>query len=69
MYTGATFSVFPHTQPAPPEGRDLAGAAGPSITCRGEKQFHLFFNGKAFSWTFLLATVQFPILGVDFLSH
>ncbi len=35
----------------------------------GEKQFQLYFNGKTFLWPFLLAAVQFPILGVDFLRH
>jgi hypothetical protein len=33
------------------------------------KQLFLSFTGKAFSWSFLLAAVQFPILGVDFLRH
>jgi transposase InsO family protein len=27
------------------------------------------FGGKSFSWSFLLAAVDFPILGADFLSH
>ncbi len=26
-------------------------------------------NGQQFSWDFLLAEVEFPILGVDFLHH
>jgi hypothetical protein len=26
-------------------------------------------NGAAFSWNFLLADVQFPIIGIDFLRH
>jgi len=26
-------------------------------------------NGKLFTWIFLLADVQFPILGVDFFKH
>jgi hypothetical protein len=65
--TGASFSVFPHSSTSPPCGPALAGAAGQSIPCWGEKQFQLLFNGKAFSWPFLLASVQFPIIGVDFL--
>ncbi len=67
--TGAAFSVFPHSSPDPPCGPALAGAAGQSIPCWGEQQFQLSFTGKAFSWPFLLAAVQFPIIGVDFLRH
>jgi hypothetical protein len=63
------FSVFPHSSDRPPCGPALAGAAGRPIPCWGEKQFHLSFNGKEFSWPFLLAAVQFPIIGVDFLRH
>jgi hypothetical protein len=47
----------------------LAGAADQPILCWGEKQFQLSFNGKVFSMPFLLAAVQFPILGVDILHH
>jgi hypothetical protein len=69
MDTGAVFSVFPHTSTSPPCGPALAGAAGQPNPCWGEKQLQLSLNGKAFSWSFLLATVQFPILAVDFLMH
>ncbi len=67
--TGAVFSVFPHSSPSRPDGPALAGAAGQPTPCWGEKQFQLSFNGRSFTWTFLLAAVQFPILGVDFLRH
>jgi hypothetical protein len=67
--TGAAFSVFPHSSSSPPVGPALAGAAGQPILCWGERQFRLSFNGKVFLWPFLLVTVQFPILGVDFLRH
>ncbi len=30
---------------------------------------NLSFQGKHFTWTFLLAAVSFPIIGVDFLRH
>ncbi len=69
MYTGAAFSIFPHSSTSLPCGPALAGAAGQPILCWGEKQFQLSFNGKGFSWPFLLAAVQFPIIGVDFLHH
>jgi hypothetical protein len=29
----------------------------------------LSFQGRRFSWTFLLAAVSFPIIDVDFLRH
>jgi hypothetical protein len=67
--TGAAFSVFPYTSASSPSGPALAGAAGQPIPCWGEKQLSLSFGGKAFRWSFLLAAVQFPILGVDFLRH
>ncbi len=67
--TGAAFSVFPHFSASPACGPALTGAAGQSIPCWGEKQFQLSFDGKAFSWQFLLAAVQFLIIGMDFLRH
>ncbi len=67
--TGAAFSVFPHSSASPPLGPALAGAVGQSIPCWGEQQFQLLLNGTSFTWQFLLAAVQFPIIGVDFLRH
>jgi hypothetical protein len=61
--------VFPHFSPSSLSGPAITGAAGQPIPCWGEKQFHLSFGGQAFTWPFLLATVQFPIIGVDFLRH
>jgi hypothetical protein len=37
--------------------------------CWGEKQLPVQFLGRRFTWTFLLAKVEFPILGADFLKH
>jgi hypothetical protein len=67
--TGASYSIFPHTSAATPSGPRLRGAAGQLIPCWGEKTFDLSFQGRQFSWTFLLAAVSFPIIGVDFLRH
>ena len=39
------------------------------IPCWGERQMALIFHGRRFEWPFLLAKVQFPIIGVDFLRH
>jgi hypothetical protein len=35
----------------------------------GGKALLLSFDGKDFSWPFLLAAVHFPIIGVEFLRH
>ncbi len=59
--TGAAYSVIPHSSTSLPNGLALAGATGRPIPYWGEKQFHLFFCGQAFSWSFLLAAVQFLI--------
>jgi len=67
--TGASYSIFPHFSAAPPSGPKLRGAAGQLIPCWGEKTINLSFQGKPFTWTFLLAAVSFPIIGVDFLRH
>jgi hypothetical protein len=39
------------------------------IRCWGQRKLPLSFNGQQFSWDFLLAEVEFLILGVDFLCH
>jgi hypothetical protein len=67
--TGASFSIFPHHSSAPASGPVLSGPSGKTIPCWDEKFLTLSFHGKTFTWTFLLAAVQFPILGVDFLRH
>jgi hypothetical protein len=67
--TGASFSIFPHQSSATPCSPLLTGPSGKRIPCWGEKEIELSFHGRLFRWTFLLAAVQFPILGVDFLHH
>jgi hypothetical protein len=67
--TGAAYSVFPHSSTSPPRGPALSGAAGQPIPCWGERHFRLSFGDQLFDWPFLLAAVQFPIIGVDFLRH
>jgi hypothetical protein len=64
--TGAAYSVFPHSSSGFPSGPALSGATGQPIPCWGEQQLHLSFGGQDFSWPFLLAAVQFPIIGVVF---
>jgi hypothetical protein len=52
-----------------PQGQRLAGPDGQSIPCWDERKTVHIFNGRRFAWTFLLADVQFPIIGVDFVRH
>ncbi len=65
--TGASFSILPHQSSARPSGPNLSGPDGQPIACWGDRTLHLVFSGQQFKWTFLLADVKFPIIGVDFL--
>ena len=67
MDTGATFSIIPQTSASTPSGPALAGPDGKAISCWGSSVQSLRLGGHWYEWTFLLAAVQFPILGVDFL--
>jgi hypothetical protein len=67
--TGASYSVFNHQSSALASGPRLIGQTGRPIPCWGERWLRLSFHGQIFTWTFLLAAVQFPIIGVDFLRH
>jgi hypothetical protein len=64
--TGASYSIFPHTSSDPATGPLLKGPGGQSIACWGEKQVEVVFSGCRFQWPFLLAQVDFAILGADF---
>jgi hypothetical protein len=67
--TGASYSIFPHQPSHPVCGPVLKGPGGQTIPCWGEKQLPVQFSGRRFTWTFLLAKVEFPILGANFLKH
>ncbi len=69
MDTGASYSIFPHSSAAEPTGPPLRSPGGQAIPCWGEKQLEISFAGQKFVWTFLLAKVDFAILGADFLKH
>ncbi len=45
------------------------GSTGKLIKYWGESLLHLQFQGQLFSWPFLLAAVDLPIMGVDFLKQ
>jgi transposase InsO family protein len=67
--TGATYSILPFSSPAIPSGPLLVGPDGRQIKCWGRRRVHLEFGRRRFVWSFLLAAVKFPIIGVDFLKH
>ena len=67
--TGASTSLFPHQSAAPTNRRTLRQADGSALPSWGRRKFALRFGGRQFSFSFLLAAVDRPILGVDFLSH
>ncbi len=69
MDTGAAYSIFPYSSPGKQSGPRLTGADGLHIPCWGEHRLSLTFHRCLFVWPFLLAMVQFPIIGVDFLRH
>ncbi len=67
--TGSAFSIMPWRSSSPPSGPCLTGADGRCIPCWGEQPFTVTIGGVPRQWTFLLAAVSFPILGIDFLHH
>jgi hypothetical protein len=67
--TGAAYSIFPFSSSGKQSGSRLTGADGLHIPCWGEPRLSLVFHGHRFEWPFLLARVQFPIIGVDFSRH
>ena len=66
--TGACVSLFPFSSRDPPSRRDLRTADGSFLPAWGNRRMQVRFGGKEFRWRFLLAAVDTPILGVDFLS-
>ncbi len=67
--TGSAFSIMPWRSSSPPSGPGLTGADGRRIPCWGEQPFTVTIGGVPRQWTFLLAAISFPILGIDFLHH
>jgi hypothetical protein len=67
--TGASYSILPHRSSAPASGPRLFGLASQLIPCWGERFQQLQFQGQVFSWPFLLAAVDFPIIAVDSLRQ
>ena len=67
--TGAAVSVFPHSSTEPSSGLPLTAANGNKISSWGTRTIPLRFGKRSFEWTFLLAAVDRPILGADWLAH
>ena len=65
--TGASISLFPHQSAGPAGPRRLKQADGSALPSWGRRRFVLQFGGRRFSFKFLLAAVDRPILGIDFL--
>ena len=66
--TGAALSLFPCNSSAPPGPRRLRQADGSSLPSWGRRDISLQFGGHCFSWPFLLAAVDRPLIGADFIS-
>ena len=67
--TGSSYSILPFKSQLPPSGPLLKTANGQKISCWGERQHTIAFGGRRYTWSFLLAAVDFNIIGVDFLQH
>ena len=66
--TGASVSLLPHSSRKVPSNRPLKTADGKLLPSWGTKRITLTFGNRNFNWTFVLASVSMPILGIDFLS-
>ena len=67
--TGASRSVFPHRSSAAPTGPRLLMADGRPTKAWGSRLIPLQFGSRRFQFQFLLADVDQPILGADFLAE
>ena len=66
--TGASVSLFPHQGGERRRGPQLKQADGSALPCWGRRRLSPCFGGRVFSFDFLLAGVDRPILGMDFLA-
>ena len=68
--TGATVSVLPRTKPASPSTLTLYAANFTPILTYGTQTLTLHLGlRRPLVWSFIVADVDKPILGVDFLDH
>ena len=66
--TGAALSLLPGQLSIPPGPRRLRQADGSNLPSWGRRVVPLQFGGHTFSWPFLLAAVDRPIIGADFIA-
>ena len=52
-----------------PSGPKISAADGTPILCWGRERRTIVAGGQTFNWSFLRASVAFPIIGADFLKH
>ena len=70
--TGASRSLLPKTELQGPHRRTsytLQAANGSQINTYGLKQMPVTYDGRRYTWKFLVADVTMPIIGADFLTH
>ena len=71
--TGAFRSILPHPGDINtinhPSSSNLVAANGTSIRTYVKQQVNIRLSGQAYTWTFIIADVRHPLLGVDFRSH
>jgi hypothetical protein len=67
--TGASRSVWPFQSSKQSYGPILEGADGARIPAWGARGLRVRFGKQEFSFSFIRAAVQVPILGNDFLPH
>ena len=72
--TGASISLIPFNTSLPtlrPTGISLQTASQSKIECYGELDVNIALPKlrRTFNWSFVVAKVSQPILGIDFLSH
>ena len=69
--SGAEVSVLPATvadRRNKIKGRSLSAANGSSISTFGKRFLHFQICGNTYEWLFIVASVERPILGADFLK-
>ena len=66
--SGASVSLYPHQSKEWSHGPRLKQADGSALPSWGRRRFELCFGGRQFTFEFLLAAVDRPILGMDFLA-
>lgn len=70
--SGAEISVYPatmHEKQTLAMSETLVAANGSGIKTFGKRELHLEFDPLKFTWSFLIADIQKPILGADFFAH